>query len=53
MQRITKNHTAESEFQRLEREEKELRAELRQNKQSLSAANNLTRDELHSRHALR
>lgn len=51
--RLTSGETEESEFQRLEREEQELRAELRARRLSLNPAHNLTRDELHSRHALR
>jgi hypothetical protein len=51
--RLTANESAETEFQRLAREEQELRAELRARHLGLSAANTLTRDELHDRHALR
>ncbi len=43
----------ESEFQRLEREEQELRAELRMRRMGLNPAHNLSREELHARHALR
>jgi hypothetical protein len=44
---------SESEFQRLQREEQELRADLRAQRLSLNPAHNLTRDELYARHALR
>jgi hypothetical protein len=43
----------ESEFQRLQREEQELRAELRARGIGLNPAHNLSREELHDRHALR
>ena len=43
----------ESEFQRLAREEEELREELRAKRLSLNPAHNLSRDELHSRDAIR
>ena len=49
---LTGGDSAETEFQRLEREEKELRAELRARHLSLNPAHNLSRDELHTRHAL-
>lgn len=51
--RLVEDTSGESEFDRLAREEKELREELRQRKVSLSAAHHLKRDELHDRHALR
>lgn len=51
--RLTVGEAAESEFQRLAREEQELRAELRARRLGLKTANNLSRDELHDRHALR
>ena len=43
----------ETEFQQLQREEQELRAELRERRMSLNPAHNLTRDELHERDAIR
>ena len=49
--RLTGGEAAESEFQRLEREEQELRAELRTRRLSLNPAHNLSREELHNRHA--
>ncbi len=51
--RLTIGETAETEFQRLAREEQELRAELRARRVGLKPAHNLSRDELHDRHALR
>lgn len=51
--RLTSGDSAESEFQRLEREEQELRAELRTRRLSLNPAHNLSREELHRRDALR
>lgn len=51
--RLTRDEDAESEFQRLQREEQELRDELRTRGLSLNPAHNLSRDELHFRHALR
>lgn len=51
--RLTANEGAETEFQRLEREEEELRAELRARRLGLDPKHNLSRDELHDRHALR
>lgn len=51
--RLTGSEAAESEFQRLEREEQELREELRTRSFSLDPAHNLSREELHTRHALR
>lgn len=53
LMRMVDSEGAENEFQRLQREEEELRAELRAQRLSLNPANNLSRDELHSRHALR
>jgi hypothetical protein len=50
---LTGSEAAESEFQSLEREEQELRAELRSRGMSLNPMHNLSRDELHTRHALR
>jgi hypothetical protein len=51
--RLTTNEAAESEFQRLAREEQELRAELNTRRLGLKPEHNLSRDELHDRHALR
>ena len=50
--RITTSDGSESEFQRLEREERDLREELRNRRISLNPAQNLSREELHTRHAL-
>jgi SMC interacting uncharacterized protein involved in chromosome segregation len=50
---LTGNDQKESEFQRLQREEDELRAELRAKRLSLNPAHNLSREELHSRDAIR
>jgi hypothetical protein len=50
--RLTGREGTESEFQRLEREEQELREEIRARRLSLNPAHNLSREELHSRHAL-
>jgi len=50
--RLVENDGAESHFQRLQREEAELRAEMRAQNRSLNPAHNLSRDELHTRHAL-
>lgn len=50
---LTGGVSAETDFQRLEREERELRDELRAHRLTLNPAHNLIRDELHSRHALR
>ena len=50
---LTVDEGVETEFQRLQREEEELRAELRARRISLNPAHNLSREELHSRHALR
>ena len=44
---------AESEFDRLLREEETLREQFRQSGRQFSASDRLTRDELHDRHALR
>ncbi|MEO5914955.1 MAG: hypothetical protein ABIS50_12025 [Luteolibacter sp.] len=49
---ITGSEGKETEFQRLQREEQELRAELVARRLSLNPAHNLSRDELHDRHAL-
>ena len=38
----------ETEFQQLQREEQELRAELRERRMSLNPSHNLSRDELHA-----
>lgn len=51
--RLTVSEAAETEFQRLAREEQELRAELRARRLGLKPDHNLSRDELHDRHALR
>ena len=51
--RLTSSDGSESEFQRLEREERDLREELRNRRLSLHPAHNLSREELHTRHALR
>ena len=51
--RLTVGESAESEFQRLAREEQELFAELDAKGIGLNPAHNLTRDELHDRDALR
>jgi C4-dicarboxylate-specific signal transduction histidine kinase len=51
--RLTHADSAETDFQRLAREELELRAELRTRQLSLNPAHHLSRDELHDRHALR
>lgn len=51
--RLTVGEAAETEFQRLAREEQELRAELRARRIGLNPAYNLSRDELHDRDALR
>jgi hypothetical protein len=50
--RLTDSEGTESEFQRLQREEEELRAEMRSRRLSLNPAHNLSRDELHTRHAI-
>ena len=51
--RLTVGEAAETEFQRLAREEQELRVELGAWRIGLKAEHNLSRDELHERHALR
>lgn len=51
--RLTVSEAAETEFQRLAREERELFAELDARGIGLNPAHNLTRDELHDRNALR
>jgi plasmid stability protein len=51
--RFTVDEAAETEFQRLAREEQELRAELRVRRVGLKPEHNLSRDDLHDRHALR
>lgn len=51
--RIASSESSESDFQRLEREEQELREELREKKLGLNPANNLSREELYHRDALR
>lgn len=51
--RLTDDGEGESEFERLQREEQELRAELWAAGLSLNPAHHLSRDELHDRHALR
>jgi hypothetical protein len=50
---LTSSESVESDFQRLQREEQELRAELRARGIGLNPAHNLSREELHDRHALR
>jgi len=50
---LTGGNAEESGFRRLEREEQELRSELRARKIGLSASHNFSRDALHNRHALR
>ena len=51
--RLTGSDASETDFQRLEREERELREELHIRRLGLDPAHNLSREELHSRHALR
>lgn len=51
--RLTVGESAETEFERLAREEQELRAELGARRLGLKPEHNLSRDELHDRHALR
>ena len=46
LMRLADSEGSESEFQRLQREEQELRAELRAQRLSLNPAHNLSRDEL-------
>ena len=43
----------ETEFQQLQREEQELRVELRERRMILNPAHNLSRDELYERDAIR
>jgi hypothetical protein len=50
--RLTSGEGTGSEFQRLQREEEDLRAEMRARRISLDPAHNLSRDELHTRHAI-
>jgi hypothetical protein len=51
--RLTGDGSGETEFERLAREEQELRAELGAWRLGLKAEHNLSRDELHECHALR
>ena len=51
--RLTGDGSGETEFERLAREEQELRAELGAWRLGLKAEHSLSRDELHERHALR
>lgn len=51
--RLTSGEDAETEFQRLAREEQELRAQLRARRPGLNPAHNRARAELHDRDALR
>jgi hypothetical protein len=51
--RLTVDGSAEAEFQRLAREEQELRAELGGRRVGLKPEHNISRDGLHERHALR
>lgn len=53
LMRLTESDGTMTEFQRLQREEEELRAELRAHRCGLNSAHNLNRDDLHDRHALR
>ncbi len=50
---IASGGNAETEFERLEREERELREELRSQRIGLSAVHHLSREELYSRHEIR
>ncbi len=54
---VTRGEKNETEFQRLQREERELREELREELRAqrlcLDSTHNLSRDETHDRHALR
>lgn len=50
---IACGRSGETDFQRLEREERELREELRSQRLGLSASHNLSREELHRRHEIR
>ena len=51
--RLTVGESGETEFERLAREEQELRAELGGRRLGLRAEDNLSREEVHERHALR
>jgi hypothetical protein len=51
--RLTVEGSGDAEFERLAREEQELRAELCGRRLGLKLEHNLSRDELHERHALR
>jgi hypothetical protein len=53
LHRLTSQAGVESEFARLQREEQELRAEMRVRGLGLKPAHHLGRDDLHDRHALR
>ena len=50
---LTVGESAETEFERLAREEQELRAGLGGRRVGLKAEHNISRDGLHERHALR
>ena len=50
--RQAETEEGETQFQRLQREEAELRAEMRAERRSLNPAHNLSREKLHIRHAL-
>jgi hypothetical protein len=50
---LARGEKNETDFERLQREERELREELRAQRLGLNSAHNLSRDELHDRHALR
>ena len=50
---LTQETGGETEFQRLQREEQELRAQIRARHPGLSPAHHFSREELHDRHALR
>jgi hypothetical protein len=50
--RLAESDEGETPFHRLQREEEELRAELRAHHLSLNPSHNLSRDDLHTRHAL-
>lgn len=49
---VVRGGSGETEFQRLEREERELREELRRQRIGLNGNNNLSREELYSRNDL-
>ena len=53
LRRQARDVSVETEFQRLACEEQELRVELDAKGLGLNPAHNLTRNELHDRHALR